>query len=205
MEDEVQKRILDKSKELFMRYGARSVSMDDVANQLGVSKKTIYKYYKDKDKLVEQVTLEITAEAQNKCQLHSNEAQNAVDELLKLIAFVNSFMSNMNPTVLYDLEKYYPASYKIFEKYQFDFLYKSIFENLESGIKEGFYRPNLNIDVVAKLRLAQIKIAFNTDLFPKENYELKQVQLASLELYMMGIVSDKGRIEIEKLKKNNEF
>ena len=105
---EVQERIMLKADELFRRYGIRSVTMDEIANQLGMSKKTIYQYYTDKDQLVDAVAEKEISFSQESCLKDMAASSNAIDEIFRVMAFVEVMFRNMNPAMLYDLEKYHP-------------------------------------------------------------------------------------------------
>ncbi|PCH67208.1 MAG: TetR family transcriptional regulator [Bacteroidetes bacterium] len=204
MIDNTEHRIVEKATSLYTQYGIRTISMDDIARDLAISKKTIYKYFKDKKELVHSVTNGLISRAQNMCQSKIDASTSAVDELFKIIEFINIFFQNLNPSLVYDLEKYYPESFKVFQKHQNEFVLDRIQENLRRGIDERTYLPNLNIAIVARLRLGQIRLAFSPSLFPPDKFELKKVQLTSMELYMMGITTEKGRKAIEKYNKEHE-
>lgn len=200
MNDPQHNRIIEKSVEKFMHFGIRTISLDDIANDLAISKKTIYKYFDNKADLVKAVTEHIINNVEYSCGTCFASSSNAVSELLNLIEFINGFFTNINPSVMYDLEKYYPESYAIFRKSQDEVVLNQIKDNLKKGIQEELYRADLDIDIVAKLRIGQIQLPFNTDLFNPEEFEIRKVQLVSLELYMMGIVTEKGNKIIEQYK-----
>lgn len=201
---ELEERIIHISKTQFLQFGIKSVSMDDIASKLGVSKKTIYKYFKDKKTIVLEVTKHLINEAQTICTQKCNDSNSAIDELLKLIEFINYFFQNMNANVLFDLEKYYPESFVLFHEHQHVFLHDSLVENLKRGIKEGLFRSEIDIEITARLRMGQIKAAFDPELFPVAKFNLREVQLQSMDLYMMGISTIKGRALIENFKNENE-
>src|SRR5215475_6187544 len=102
-------RILEKAHELFMRYGVRSVSMDDIAAQLGMSKKTLYQYYTDKEELVDAVLSTLLEENRKQCLECRQKSENAVHEVLQALDMMQQMFTNMNPSIVFDLEKYHPA------------------------------------------------------------------------------------------------
>lgn len=197
-------RILNTTREQFLTYGIRSISMDDIASNLAISKKTIYKHFADKKEIVQRVTESIVEEAQLRCTKSCEDSISAIDELLKLIEFINNLFTNMNPTAMYDLEKYYPESYVLFQEHQNVFIHDHLVNNLKRGIEEGLYRDDLDVEITARLRMGQIKIAFHPEFFPPNQFELRKIQLISLDLYMMGIATTKGRELIEKFKHDNK-
>lgn len=197
---EMRNRIKEKATELFRRYGIRSITMDEIAAQLGVSKKTIYQFYSDKDELVEEVIVDLTQYAQDCCTRDRKGAKDAVQEIFMAMEFVKEMFHNMNPVLLFDLERAHPGAYKKFQEYKTKYLLKLIRDNLERGIREDLYRDDINIDIMAKLRLESIMIAFNQEVFPAGKYNLGDIQQQLLEHYVFGVASVKGYKQIVKYK-----
>lgn len=197
---EPQERIVNKAHELFMRYGIRSVSMDEVANHLGISKKTIYQFYADKDALVEDVIdIEIKAN-QCECILHKQKSENAIQEIFMAVDMMLEVVSKINPTVLFDLEKYHPKAFKKHNEFKNNFLYTIIKENLDWGKAEGLYREELKTDILARFRLASIFLVFNPEFFPLGKHSLPGVITEITDNFLNGLVSAKGLKLIQKYK-----
>jgi len=131
---EAKDRILVKAHDLFNRYGVRSVSMDDIAAQLGMSKKTLYQYYIDKEELVSAVFIQVIEGNKTRCLADRKQAENAIHEIFLAFDMMQEMFAQMNPVVIYDLEKYHPAVYKIFHEHKYNFLYQVIKTNIEKGI-----------------------------------------------------------------------
>ncbi|MEJ7588512.1 MAG: TetR/AcrR family transcriptional regulator [Ferruginibacter sp.] len=123
-------RIKEKARDLFMQYGLRSVSMDDIAGNLGMSKKTIYQYYADKDELIVAVITKNFSTAVPFCELDRTSSQNAVHEIFLAMDMVIELFSTMNPSLIYDMHKYHPKAFLKFQQHKNDFLYTTIKENL---------------------------------------------------------------------------
>lgn len=185
-------RIRQKADELFMQYGLRSVSMDDIANGLGISKKTIYQYYADKDELVNAVLGNIIKKNQATCELDSNSAQNAVHEIFLAIDLVKELFRSMNPSLLFDMQKYYPGAYKMFSEHKNDYLYGVIRQNLLRGIREELYRDNLDVEVLARFRVESIVLPFMPDFHTKVNISLAEIEEELTIHFLYGLVSQKG-------------
>lgn len=197
---EPQERIVNKAHELFMRYGIRSVSMDEVANNLGISKKTIYQFYADKDALVEDVIdIEVKAN-QCECILHKQKSENAIQEIFMAVDMMLEVVSKINPTVLFDLEKYHPKAFKKHNEFKNNFLYTIIKENLDWGKAEGLYREELKTDILARFRLASIFLVFNPEFFPLGKHSLPGVITEITDNFLNGLVSAKGLKLIQKYK-----
>lgn len=183
-----------------MQYGIRSVSMDDIAAQLGMSKKTIYQFFADKDELVEAIVNDELGATQNNCIKCVDGAGDAIEEMLLTLEQVHEQMSNMNPMVLFDLEKFHQQSFQKFMKYKNEFLYKVIKANLERGIREELYRPEIAIETITKYRLETMMLPFNVGAFPPGKFKMADVIHEIMEHYLFGLVTMKGYKQILKYK-----
>jgi AcrR family transcriptional regulator len=191
-EIDYKQRILVKSGELFMQYGVRSISMDDIAFSLGISKKTIYQYFSDKDELVGAVILAKLSENEQICSVDRRQAENAIDELFKAMEMAEQMLRTLNPSVMFDLRKYHPNAYGLIEKHKNEFLFNIIRSNLEWGIEEGLYRPELNINIITHLRIKTMLLAFDPAFFSEQKSSIVDIEQQILEHYLFGIVTLKG-------------
>lgn len=193
-------RIKLQAAELFMKYGVRSVSMDDIANQLGMSKKTIYQYYADKDELVDAVIIEEISHNENCCEIDRSNSENAVHELFLAMDMVVEMFRSMNPSVLYDIQKYHPNAFLKFHKHKNDYLYSVIRENLVRGIKEDLYREDINIDIISRFRVEIMLLPFNPEFQAKVKHNLAEIEEEIILHYLYGLVNMKGYKLILKYK-----
>jgi TetR/AcrR family transcriptional regulator, cholesterol catabolism regulator len=192
LEQTTSTRILQKAQELVMHYGIRSVSMDDIAKALGISKKTIYQFYADKDELVAAVIKNKIEYSQNCCVQDKANAKDAVHEVFLAMQMVQDIMQNMNPSILYDMEKFHPKAYQIFYEHKHNFIYQMVKSNIERGIAEELYRSDLHVEILIKARIENIMFAFNQQVFPKNKFNLIQIETALTEHFLFGIASLKG-------------
>ena len=197
---EVQDRIKQKADDLFRRYGIRSVTMDEIAAQLGISKKTIYQFYTDKDQLVDAVTEDEIKFSQESCIRNAETSSNAIEEIFLVMEFVEIMFRNMNPAMLFDLEKYHPRGYKKFLEHKNRFLFEFIKQNLERGIAEELYRPEINIELMTRFRLESMMLGFNSEIFPPTRYNLAELQQEMIEHFLYGVTTLKGYKLILKYK-----
>ena len=197
---DTKQRILLKAHDLVMQYGVRSVSMDDIAAELGMSKKTLYQFYADKDELVNAIVEGELKKTENDCSICHTTSGNAIDEMFLMMERIYDQFRNMNPMVLYDLQKFHPVAFDKFLKHKNDFLFRSIKENIERGVKEELYRPEINIDVITRYRLDAMLIPFNIILFPPGKYNLADVTQETMELFLYGLCTLKGYKLILKYK-----
>jgi TetR/AcrR family transcriptional regulator, cholesterol catabolism regulator len=191
-------RILEKAHDLFMQYGIRSITMDEIAAQLGISKKTIYQFFTDKDAMVEAVVNEVINRNEEDCRGFSLTAENAVHEIFVAMDFTQEMLKAMNPQIMYDLEKHHPAAYKRLKQYKYQFLFSTIKENLERGAREDIYRTDLNIDLTTRHRIESAFMPFNQEAFPQNKYPMNQTCQELAILFLHSICNPKGKKLIEK-------
>src|SRR5574338_757430 len=204
MDTEIKESIQSKAHELFINYGIRSVSMDDIAAQLGMSKKTVYQYFNDKDELVDAAVDEEVKKGQRDCMECFGKARDAVEEIFLTMENIVEQFHNMNPTVLYDLEKFHYISYRKLLKHKNEFLLEVIRKNIKRGIKEELFRPEINADILSRFRLESMMIAFNLDVFPPRKYNLAEVTVEIIEHYLYVLATIKGHKLILKYKKEKK-
>ena len=200
---EVKDRIKQKADELYRRYGIKSVTMDEIANQLGISKKTIYQSFSDKNELVDAVIVDILKYNKDCCQSYKTKAQNAIHEVFLAMEMLQVMFDNMNPAILHDIERNHPATYKKFKDYKYKYLFEIVKENIERGKREELYRPEVNTDVIAKIRLETMMLPFNEQLFPKNKFSLVTLHQQLIEYFLFGIASLKGYKLILKYQKES--
>ena len=204
MENDTRGRIRAKASEMFMKWGVRSVSMDDIANGLGASKKTLYQNFSDKNELVDAVVEHIVAENQYLCDCDRMEAANAVEEVFKAMDMVEGMFRHMNPSILYDLQKYHPKAFSRFLKHKNDYLYSVIRSNLERGIAEELYRDDINIELLSRFRVESIMMFFNPDFWGNQKMNFAEVQQKIMEHFLFGVASLKGHKLILRYKQERE-
>lgn len=196
--------ILERAGAVFMRYGVRSVTMDDVARELKISKKTLYKYVKDKSDLVSKIM-------QGQCEMEkivlseaAATAENAIDELIIISSTLGQKLQQMNPSVLFDLEKYYPEAWEVFTDHKQHFILDSVRANLDRGIEEGIYRDNLNAEIISKLYIQKIDCIFDPAIFPLGKFTFYQIHLELMRYHIRGVANEKGMDYLaEKIKKDH--
>ncbi len=204
---EPKERILEKAHELFHRYGLRSVSMDDIAAQTGMSKKTLYQYFTDKDELVDAVFTTVMQENKTHCCAEQQKADNALHEVFLAFDRTQEMFTSMNASVLFDMEKYHSKTYIKFKDFKNSFLYGMIKSNIERGIEEELYRNDIDVDILTRYRIHGIMLAFNSEVFPANRTQLIQIEQQLVENFLYGLATPKGIKLIQKYKgqrtKNN--
>jgi TetR/AcrR family transcriptional regulator, cholesterol catabolism regulator len=197
-------RIREQAKQLYFKYGIRSVSMDDIAVGLGMSKKTIYQYFADKDELVDAIVEDDIKETRSDCQECYVQSHNAVEEIFLTLDRMLEHLGQLNPTILYDLHKFHFQSFRKFQEHKNSFLLEIIRKNLERGKEEGLYREDINVDILSRFRLESMMIAFNMEIFPQTKYSIVDVTMAIIENFTFGVVTPKGYELVMKYKQERQ-
>lgn len=202
--DPKQIELLEQIGSVFMRYGIRSVNMDDIAREIKVSKKTLYKYFKDKNDIVIQVM-------SGQCEMEKvmvanslDSAENAIDALMNLTSVVSQKLKEVHPSIHYDLEKYYPEAWALFTNHKECFIKDSIATNLARGVKERIYRDNLNSEIIARLYAAKIDMLFDPTIFPPDQFSFPEVYLELMRYHIRGVANQEGMSYLkERIKQKN--
>ncbi len=197
--NEQQEKWLRRVSELFMRYGIKSVTMDDVARELGISKKTLYLFVESKDDLVVKVLERHIETEKEECIRIDASSENAVEEMLLVIQSNSEQVKKMKSNIVYDLQKYHREAWEKMQAFQQGFLYNIIKANLERGIKEGLYRDDLNVEIITRLHLSQTFTLFDESYFPPELCPRELLFNEYLKQYLRGILSEKG-LQVLKAK-----
>lgn len=202
---EIQERILVKGDEMFRRHGIRSITMDDIAKNLGVSKKTIYQHFPDKEELViEIIRMNIQRHLNHMESCCGPAAKDAIDELLQINKQVSKMIQSYNPIMFYDLQKYHPKAWLTFREFRNQEILSKIVENIHRGISEGLYRKDIDIDIISKMRLEQVDMSFNYEVFPSTEYRFDKVMIELTEHFLYGLLSMKGYKLINQYKNIKE-
>jgi len=197
-------RILNGARELFFKQGIRSITMDDIAEHLAISKKTIYTHYKDKDLIVKSMFHILIEQEHERMHQIRKISENPIDEIMRLMEHLGSFISQFNPAVFYDLQKFYPLVWAEFRVFREKEVMGFVEDNLRKGVKLELYRKEIKIKIIARLRIEMINLAFDTDVFPINQYNHAQVQVALLDHFLHGIVTLKGNKMISKYTLNTK-
>ena len=185
---------------LFCQYGIKSVTMDDIAKHLGMSKKTIYLNYTDKNALVVELMRE---KLENQvCVMDDciNNSADAVHEVFFAVTQMQHLLSKMNPMLFYDLQKYYPEAWQFYVTFREKKLFKVIHDNLKRGIAEGNYRKDIHVDILTWMRIGQIDTVLSQNTYPMNEFNIALLMTEITEHFLYGLCTPKGYELIEKYK-----
>lgn len=201
----IKDKILSESEKLLWKYGVRTITMDDIARRLGISKKTIYQHFTDKEDIVYQV---VNHHLNNEmCEVDNlmEAAENPVEEMLLVSDMMRRRADAVNPSLFVDVQRYYPKAWAAFLEHKENHIIKDITASLQRGVEQGLYRTDIDLEVMARLRVELIQLGFDDRIFP-QNKDVMALQDQLLHHFVRGILTDAGFVaynqSVEKLKKS---
>lgn len=200
----MKEKILEKASEMFLNLGFKSVTMDDLANEMGISKKTIYLHFVNKTKLVEATANYVFHTICDGIDCIRLENKNPIEEILTINEFVKQILKREKTSPQFQLQKYYPKIYKKLKENQFTMMNACVIQNLNKGIEMGLYREDLNKEFISRLYfLGHVGIR-DQDLFPENQFNSEVVLDTYLDYHLRGISTEKGKKQlINFLNKDN--
>lgn len=188
----MKERILTVAEQLFWRYGVRSVTMEDIAKGLGISKKTIYQHFADKDDILYQVIQEKVDTDMTEMDCMAVETDNPIEELMMVLEMMRKNQHEVSPNLLMDIKRYHPQAFGLFRQHMDQHIMKSILENIQKGIAQGVYRNDINPAILARMRVEQIELAFNNEFFPTNQYSMLDIQRELIHHFVRGMLTEQG-------------
>lgn len=197
--DERWQRIVEGSARVFWTNGIRSVTMDDIAGELGISKKTLYLYVKDKSDLVTKVLQFTSARYHAHVTAIQEQGLNAIDEMFAIAQYISAEVSKLHPSLYFDLAKYYPEACRIMDQGKQVEVVRQVAQNMEKGMREGYYREDLNVPLLAKLYMVRFDQAMSVEQAKlAERYSMSEINWELFRYHIRGIASKKGLDYLEK-------
>ncbi len=201
---ETKNRIIKGAEELFFKHGIRSITMDDIAKHLSMSKKTIYNFFKEKEEVVYTLMeMKIKEDQENFASIHESNI-NIVEEVFYMLKQMSEMFSSINPNVFYDLQKFYPKSWHLFTEFKEKCIVKMVEKSINKGKEDGLVRDDVNAKILARLRMEEIEMCFNSKVFAPDKFSILDTQLALAEHFLYGICTLKGHKLINKHKQITE-
>jgi hypothetical protein len=194
MKDEKQKyeNLIRSCFELFMRFGIKSLTMEDLSKKLGISKKTLYLNVKDKKELVKKGMFLHLKEKKSEMESFLFESENAIDELVGFTRLASSRLSDLHAYVVFDIKKYHYDAWELMEDYKENFVRKSVLNNINRGVQEEIYRKNLNPEIITSLYMVMLDGLCSAEDNFDNLYALKSLYLEMVSYHVRGIANDKG-------------
>ncbi|WP_299258335.1 TetR/AcrR family transcriptional regulator [uncultured Aquimarina sp.] len=197
----MKEKIIEKANDMFLNFGFKSVTMDDLASEMGISKKTIYAHFQNKTKLVEATTDHLFCTISGGIDSILEENKEPIEELYAIKAFVMYHLKDDKTSPQYQLQKYYPKIHNNLKIKQFETMQECVIENLERGIKKGVFRENINIEIISRLYFMGMIGIKDQEMFPIQNFPVSKLMADYLEYHVRGIATEKGLEILNKLIK----
>lgn len=188
----MREKIIHKASELFLNLGFKSVTMDDIANEMGISKKTIYVHFSNKTKLVEAVTFTLFENICDGIDCICEKSHNPIEELYDVKMFVMQHLKNEKSSPQYQLKKYYPPIHDQLKQKQFAKMNDSVSESLQRGIETGVFRSNIDVGFISRLYFNGMTGVKDESIFPRSEFQMEYLMESFLEYHLRAIVTDKG-------------
>lgn len=189
----VKENIIITAENLFIRYGFKRVTMDDIAREMAISKKTIYQFFKDKNEIVCSATEYHLQKECSDIKLLEEQSENVIEYLVKLCKQMRGHIKVVHPGAIEDLKKYFPEAWGIFIRYKKEVFLESLENTLKRGVEEGYFHPDIRTDILAVMRMEQIQMSWDENIFPRAKYDCMEVQMQILRHFIAGIITEKGR------------
>lgn len=197
---ETREKILDIAREQFSRYGVRTVTMEELARLAGISKKTIYQEFADKKDLVKEVFSRILEEDRQKMIEILEGDDMVIEHLVEMSRMMRERLSTINPMVIVEVQKYFPEAWKMFEEFKTNCIQEDLIKVLDRGIELGYFRPEIDSRIMAKVRINQINSAFDPANFTNPHFNFVEEQMVLMDHFLHGIFTEKGRESFQSKK-----
>lgn len=200
----MKEEILEKATDMFLNLGFKSVTMDDLANEMGISKKTIYAHYDNKTKLIEDSTFHLFYGVSKGIDYICSLKKNPIEEIYEIKKFLMLHLKGEKSSPQYQLQKYYPKIHENIKQKQFEMMQDCVLDNIKRGMEQGIYRENLDIGFVARIYFFGVTSIKDHNLFPIDKFPTESLMDNYLEYHLRGIVTPKGRKILNTIINSNQ-
>lgn len=199
---DISAQIIEEATSLFLKYGIKSVTMDDISRSMSISKKTVYQYFKDKNEIVNKVA---SVHLENEKRIFEEiqaDAENAIEKLYRHSLFLRKSFEKMNPVVLFDLKKYYKDAWELFIRYKKEVFSKSMVDTLREGMEQGYFRESIDPEILVTLRFEVLQLIADGSIFPTDKFDFRDVQIQLFDHFIHGILTEKGYVLMNEYHKS---
>lgn len=198
MSDDVKSKILNGAEALFLKYGFKSITMDDIARELGISKKTLYQFFEDKTSLVDQTVVRHIVAEELQCQEMCGGVNNPVEFMLMITDSFSDLKKQINQSILFDLKKYFKPTWDKLNHFRIEFIYNQVLENIIKGKEQGYYHANIDNSLTAKFYIHLVDFMMNPDNYTTTSYDFKLVHSEMMRYHLRSICTEKGMKVLQK-------
>jgi AcrR family transcriptional regulator len=199
----MREKIISKSEELFLSLGFKSVTMDDIANTIGISKKTIYAHFSNKTELVEVVTFSVLDHITEGIDKINTASVNPIEELYEIKMFVMNYLKNEKVSPQHQLKKYYPEIFERLKIKQFEKMHSSVENSLKTGMKTRLFRADIDIDFISRMYFNGMTGIRDISIFPEDRFDRNYLFESYLEYHLRAIVTETGLNLLNNYIKSN--
>ncbi len=198
----MREKIINRATELFLTLGFKSVTMDDIANELGISKKTIYVHFENKTKLIEAATFSVLDTVFKGIDRISESSNNPIEELYEIKLYAMSYLKNEKTSPQRQLKKYYPQIFQRLQVEQFEKMQTSVQESIKKGVETGLFRSNINVDFISRMYFNGMAGIRDEHIFPQEQFSIEYLMESYLEYHLRAISTEAGLSVLKKFINN---
>jgi len=188
----MKEKIIKKAEELFLTFGFKSITMDDIANAMGISKKTIYTHFANKTELVEVVTFEALDQIHQGIDKIKETSTNPIEELYEVKMFVMTYLKNEKVSPQFQLKKYYLRIYDLLQIKQFEKMNSCVIDSLKKGIDTGLFRAEINLEFISRMYFSGFNGIRDINAFPNALFDKNYIFESYLEYHLRAIVTNEG-------------
>ena len=185
---------------MFFRYGIKSITMEDIARELGISKKTLYQHFDNKNDLLLEVINFHDCEQKSRLTEMRSAATNAIDEMIRIAKYFDVMLKQVSPSLIFDVQKYHRDAWEKMNKTHSEYVYKEISANLNRGIAEGLYRDDFDADIIAKIYVTTSNLGTRPEVFSPSDYKVHDILRTNILYHLHGIASAKGLALLQEMK-----
>lgn len=200
----MKEKIRDTATQLFLERGFKSITMDDIANEIGMSKKTIYNEYSNKTELINDCVMHKFCGLSDGIDLIIAMDKNPIEELYEIKKYVMFHLNEEKASPQFQLMKYYPNIFKTLKHLHFNKMQKCVLSNVKRGLKQEIYRDNLNAEFIARIYYSGMNSIKDQNLFPLDKFPVSKLMDSFLEYHLRGIVTPKGKTILNKIINSNQ-
>ncbi|WP_055443860.1 TetR/AcrR family transcriptional regulator [Lacinutrix himadriensis] len=200
----MREKIIHKSGELFLTLGFKSVTMDDIANALGISKKTIYQHFDNKTKLIEATTTNMLENVCGGIDCICDASHNPIEELYDIKMYVMNYLKDEKTSPQFQLKKYYPQIFQSLQMKQFEKMYVSVKDSIQKGVDTGLFRENIDVDFISRMYFNGMTGIKDENIFPLDRFTMDYLMESYLEYHLRAICNENGLLTLHKFIKTNQ-
>lgn len=193
-------KIYSSAIELFRQYGFKTITMDDIARKAGISKKTLYQHFSNKNEVVTESVGWYKQTVSESCNLQLSQSENAIEAMVRVMALFDEINRKMNPLLMFEMERFFPACYKKFREAIKGDDVERLKQNLREGIEQGYYREEINVDFLASYRMELSMLVYYPNLLVNDTRHMYEVANEISEHFLYGIMTAKGEKLYKKYK-----